>query len=196
MTTAVESVAYTVNDLKDQVLGTGETANGTANQQVTAQSGEEPVSGVQGKGTVSDPYDRGNAMEPAELGQEPPSGVQGKGTATEPYDGGNAPENEAKLATQSSETPSQAPPSQPSGNSTTPANPTSTAPPPAAEKSATERGRSSLQVPSKSKEEDREVSPGTLPDGTHAQTSGDRGESYEVGKFHKFKGKLTSLGRH
>ncbi len=81
MATAVESVTQTVSDIRDKIMGTDS----------VQQGGEEPVSGVQGNGTVSDPYDRGNLSEPAHLGEEPPSGVQGKGTATDPYDSGNAP---------------------------------------------------------------------------------------------------------
>ena len=38
--------------------------------------------------------------------------------------------------------------------------------------------------------EQRDVSPGTLPDGSHAQTARDRGEVYEVSKLSKFKNKL------
>lgn len=38
--------------------------------------------------------------------------------------------------------------------------------------------------------EQRDVSPGTLPDGSHAQTAEDRGEVYEVSKMSKFKNKL------
>jgi hypothetical protein len=38
--------------------------------------------------------------------------------------------------------------------------------------------------------EQRDVSPGTLPDGSHAQTAWDRGEVYEVSKLSKFKNKL------
>jgi len=56
----------------------------------TKQSGTEPPSGIQGPGTVDQPYDQGNAPENvAGSGQEPLSGAQGKGTATEPYDRGN-----------------------------------------------------------------------------------------------------------
>ena len=36
----------------------------------------------------------------------------------------------------------------------------------------------------------RDVSPGTLPDGSHAKTASDRGEVYEVSKLSKFKNKL------
>ena len=64
---------------------------------MSAAEGEEPPSGVQGKGTLNEPYDQGNQPEqtPAETsgkegtGTEPVSGVQGKGTADEPYDKGN-----------------------------------------------------------------------------------------------------------
>ncbi|EAS28113.1 uncharacterized protein CIMG_09317 [Coccidioides immitis RS] len=45
---------------------------------------EEPISGVKGEGTPSDPYDAGNVT-----GDEPISGVQGQGTASDPYDAGN-----------------------------------------------------------------------------------------------------------
>ena len=38
--------------------------------------------------------------------------------------------------------------------------------------------------------EQRDVSPGTRPDGSHAETAGDRGEVYEVSKMSKFKNKL------
>lgn len=38
--------------------------------------------------------------------------------------------------------------------------------------------------------EQRDVSPGTLPDGSHAQTAVDRGEAYEPSKMSKFKNKL------
>ena len=36
----------------------------------------------------------------------------------------------------------------------------------------------------------RDVSPGTLADGSHAKTASDRGEVYEVSKLSKFKNKL------
>jgi hypothetical protein len=80
--TSVQSISQTATDFKDKYMDSN-----------AAQSGEEPVSGVQGKGTATDPYDAGNSTDPAPAlsGEEPPSGIQGKGTATEPYDGGNAP---------------------------------------------------------------------------------------------------------
>lgn len=59
-------------------------------------AGNEPVSGVQGKGTATDPFDKGNSEDPTDpttrnetAGQEPVSGLRGKGTATEPFDQGN-----------------------------------------------------------------------------------------------------------
>jgi hypothetical protein len=42
---------------------------------------------------------------------------------------------------------------------------------------------------------ERDVSPGTMPDGSHAQTSGDRGESYEPSTLSKFKNKLGLGGK-
>ena len=54
--------------------------------------GEEPPSGVKGPGTVSAPYDQGNAPETTAIsGSEPPNAQEGAGTATSPYDGGNPP---------------------------------------------------------------------------------------------------------
>jgi hypothetical protein len=102
-------------------------------------------------------------------------------------------ENTAKLATEPSEPPSQ--PTQTIADPPTTSDNTS-ATSTATDDKTKDRGRDALQVPSKSQAEERDVSPGTLADGTHAKTSGDRGESYEPGKFSKLKGKLTSLGRH
>ncbi|KAI1611130.1 hypothetical protein EDD36DRAFT_443213 [Exophiala viscosa] len=140
------------------------------------QSGEEPVSGLQGKGTVTEPYDQGNAEDPVRTGEEPPSGIQGKGTTTEPYDGGNAPEN----------------PTDPGSTTTSSADASTTL---TSGKGAEERGRDQLKPPPKAPVEERELSPGSLPDGTHVQTSGDRGETYEPGKLSKLKGKM-GFGRH
>ncbi|OAL20209.1 hypothetical protein AYO20_11535 [Fonsecaea nubica] len=144
------------------------------------QSGKEPPSGIQGKGTLDEPYDQGNAPENTALrsDQEPLSGVQGKGTATEPYDKGNAGES-----TTSSQ-PTNAPASSASGAQKTASTKTS------------ETRVNPLSAPTRRPAEERDVSPGTLPDGSHAQTSGDRGESYEPGKgLHRLKGKL-GFGRH
>ena len=74
------SIYDAVTEVKDKVTGTER-----------SQSGEEPLSGVQGEGTLEHPYDQGNVERPSESGEEPPSGIQGKGTATDPYDAGNAP---------------------------------------------------------------------------------------------------------
>ncbi|KAL5421729.1 hypothetical protein PMIN06_003596 [Paraphaeosphaeria minitans] len=60
-------------------------------------AGNEPVSGVQGKGTATEPFDGGNSEDPTALttqnesaGREPISGLEGKGTAAEPFDLGNS----------------------------------------------------------------------------------------------------------
>jgi hypothetical protein len=42
---------------------------------------------------------------------------------------------------------------------------------------------------------ERDVSPGTMPDGSHAQTSGDRGESYTPNTMSKLKNKLHIGGK-
>lgn len=62
-------------------------------------------------------------------------------------------------------------------------------------KTTEERGRDALRAPAKNRIEERDVSPGTLPDGSHAQTSGERGEGYEPGKMNKLKSKLP-FGKH
>jgi len=143
----------------------------------STQSGIEPPSGIQGKGTVSEPFDQGNAPENiGESGQEPLSGVQGKGTVTEPYDQGNA------------------------GESTTSSLPTNTSTAGSSNKTTSDKadgGRTNhLSSPTKAAYEDRDVSPGTMPDGSHHQTSGDRGEGYEPSKgLNRLKGKL-GFGKH
>lgn len=178
----VEGIYQAVTDLKDNVMGTG-----------SAQSGEEPPSGFQGKGTAEDPYDQGNVEPVDQLSREPSSGIQGKGTPTDPYDAGNAPEN-PPAGSETDTTATSAQPAIPSANSAAASSPS------AASKTATgyeadTRGRGALKAPPGRREEQTEVSPGTLPDGSHAQTSGDRGENYEPGKFSRFKAKL-SLGKH
>lgn len=67
-------------------------------------AGKEPISGEQGQGTVTQPYDQGNLATPLAaadkgtfldyqnnetVGKEPVSGELGKGTVTEPFDQGN-----------------------------------------------------------------------------------------------------------
>jgi len=175
--TSVQSISQTATDFKDKYMDTD-----------PAQSGEEPVSGVQGKGTATDPYDAGNSTDPAPAlsGEEPPSGFQGKGTSTDPFDGGNAPENTPKVNAQATDTSSQSTATATSNEAATPSD--------AVSKAANDRGRDSLAAPAR-KPSERDISPGTLPDGTHAKTSGDRGESYEPGRMSKFKGKL-GLGKH
>lgn len=46
---AVDTISQTLTSARDHIMGATST-----------QSGEEPLSGVQGKGTVDDPYDQGN----------------------------------------------------------------------------------------------------------------------------------------
>ncbi|CAO2651973.1 Nn.00g002560.m01.CDS01 [Neocucurbitaria sp. VM-36] len=69
-------------------------------------AGKEPISGEEGKGTATEPFDKGNAATPLDTtadkktfldysnnetaGTEPVSGQQGKGTASEPFDQGNS----------------------------------------------------------------------------------------------------------
>ncbi|OCT45003.1 hypothetical protein CLCR_06323 [Cladophialophora carrionii] len=157
----------------DQILTRTKTKDmGTA----TTQSGIEPPSGIQGKGTVDEPYDQGNAPEEigVQSGQEPLSGVQGKGTAAEPYDQGNAGESTAS--------------SQPTNTS----NSNGSLDP----KTASNKATDEQAHPSRKRSEQRDVSPGTMPDGSHARTSGDRGESYEPSKgLNRLKGKL-GMGKH
>jgi len=80
---------------------TDETVDQTKNNET---AGKEPVSGEQGMGTATHPFDQGNAATPLAtadkptfldytgndtVGKEPVSGELGKGTVTEPFDQGN-----------------------------------------------------------------------------------------------------------
>ncbi|KPI38476.1 uncharacterized protein AB675_4140 [Cyphellophora attinorum] len=144
---------------------------------------QEPPSGVQGKGTVEEPYDQGNAPEQigsksittatnGNVGEEPLSGVKGKGTVNEPYDQGNAGEK----ATDSQPLNSSATTSTTNGAGTPlPTPPKGQSEPSKAEE--TSRGRT-LAPPANNDRFERSVSPGTLDDGTHEKCDGERGGSY------------------
>lgn len=85
-----------------------------------------------------------------------------------------------------------------SSQTTTPSTSSGAAPSKEADKKTVEsrEGRNPLSASASRRAEERDVSPGTLPDGSHAQTSGDRGESYEPGRgFNRLKGKLP-FGKH
>ncbi|PZD39143.1 hypothetical protein A1F97_06153 [Pyrenophora tritici-repentis] len=88
-----------------------ETVDQTKNNET---AGKEPISGEQGLGTATQPFDQGNAATPLAtadkgtfldytsnelLGKEPLSGELGKGTVTEPFDQGN----DAKATEQATE---------------------------------------------------------------------------------------------
>ncbi|ETN42219.1 uncharacterized protein HMPREF1541_04160 [Cyphellophora europaea CBS 101466] len=165
------------------------------------QSGAEPPSGIQGKGTVNEPFDQGNAPEnlagntPAQSTEEPISGAQGKGTVDEPYDQGN--KDETTAGDQPVNTTIQSPPpttntetattttAQTNGTTTSqsqPAPTSSSSSQPAAAAAAaggdSTRGRT-LAPPSNTQRQERSVSPGTLDDGTHELCGGEKGENYE-----------------
>lgn len=84
----METINNVVNSASKAIFGE---SNETA--------GREPVSGKQGAGTATEPYDAGNGPTPLAtpletpgeaVGKEPVSGFLGKGTATDPFDQGNA----------------------------------------------------------------------------------------------------------
>ncbi|KAJ4305937.1 hypothetical protein N0V90_001470 [Kalmusia sp. IMI 367209] len=86
----METISNVVNTASKAIWGEQPAADNET-------AGTEPVSGVQGKGTATEPYDQGNAADPTDpttsnetAGKEPVSGLQGKGTATEPFDQGNS----------------------------------------------------------------------------------------------------------
>lgn len=239
-------VQQKLTDVKDSVLNGGLT-----------KSGEEPPSGVQGKGTIDEPYDQGNAPETAAgPGIEPPSGQKGSGTIDSPYDKGNAPgkdiidtlllpsslaasdildleinitepstthqgsglpqaePNAAEASAIQSSTSALEATQKSDASMTTKStgvaadggNFDAAAPgageeatrelAPAPKKTDTERGRFN-QPASGLQNMERDISPGQLDDGTHVQTSGDKGESYAPGKLslNKIKGKLH-IGKH
>lgn len=79
-------------DIKKAQEKVGDAVLSTVRSPDQPSSGEEPVSGIQGKGTVDQPYDQGNQSEQAVgPGTEPPAGKQGAGTVDKPYDQGNQP---------------------------------------------------------------------------------------------------------
>jgi len=55
----MENVKDTVQKVSEAVTGTS--SEGLAHGHTTAESGAEPVSGVQGQGKLNSPYDQGNA---------------------------------------------------------------------------------------------------------------------------------------
>ncbi|KAI9720103.1 MAG: hypothetical protein M1828_005831 [Chrysothrix sp. TS-e1954] len=68
----------------------------SAKQQVH-QDNHEPLSGVKGKGTAQEPFDKGNEEDMSKSGEEPVSGVQGEGTKDQPFDAGNDTEVQEKM---------------------------------------------------------------------------------------------------
>lgn len=87
----ITNVVNTVSGTVSKAIYGEQPANGNET------AGNEPVSGVQGQGTATDPYDKGNSEDPTNpttrnetAGSEPVSGLQGKGTVTEPFDQGNS----------------------------------------------------------------------------------------------------------
>lgn len=76
-------------DIKAAQEKVGEAVLSSVRSPNAPSSGEEPISGKQGRGTADQPYDQGNQPEQPVSGTEPPSGQQGLGTAEEPFDAGN-----------------------------------------------------------------------------------------------------------
>jgi len=94
---------------------TNETVDQTKNNET---AGREPISGEQGLGTATQPFDQGNAATPLATddkdtfldstnnettGKEPVSGELGKGTITEPFDQGNDAKATEKAAEQTTD---------------------------------------------------------------------------------------------
>ncbi|KAI9370801.1 hypothetical protein BJX61DRAFT_514077 [Aspergillus egyptiacus] len=97
----MESITHAVQNASNAIWSEVDAIRGHQTQQAdqgAQQHGEEPISGVQGKGTATDPYDAGNREEQV-LQNEPLSGAQGKGTVTDPYDAGNRAEQRAPKTT-------------------------------------------------------------------------------------------------
>ncbi|KAL2849096.1 hypothetical protein BJX68DRAFT_99264 [Aspergillus pseudodeflectus] len=103
METLTHAVQNASTAASNAIWGEQQPQSQRTEQIVAARHGEEPLSGVQGKGTAADPYDAGNKDEQptttlsqktesivaARHSDEPVSGVQGRGTVTDPYDAGN-----------------------------------------------------------------------------------------------------------
>ena len=91
----METISNVVSTASKVIWGEQNTT--TANE----TAGTEPASGLQGKGTVDEPYDQGNSSKAISgqqitatgnetAGAEPVSGLKGKGTVEEPFDQGNS----------------------------------------------------------------------------------------------------------
>ncbi|KAF2126775.1 hypothetical protein P153DRAFT_368823 [Dothidotthia symphoricarpi CBS 119687] len=118
METITNLASTAANTASKLIYGDTTTAAADTTTKNNETGGMEPISGEQGKGTVTEPFDQGNAATPLEKpsglgglgtsgtsgtsgtfldysnqvssGQEPISGLQGKGTAGEPFDQGNS----------------------------------------------------------------------------------------------------------
>jgi len=184
---------------------------------IRAQSAAEPPSGLTGQGTTNSPYDGGNAPDNTPRpGVEPPSGQQGTGTVSDPYDAGNAPENASNVPQGNMEHPTPTGFPEHQGSGAPQAEPDiEEAQAVTASKNEVEQNNKatnekfekstgvtpdggnfepattgSAREAKRKVSEQRDISPGTLPDGSHAQTAGARGEVYEQSKMSKFKNKL------
>jgi len=172
---------------------------------IQAQSAAEPPSGMTGEGNLNSPYDAGNAPDNTPRpGVEPPSGEKGQGTTSDPYDQGNAPENASNVPEGQIE--HSTPTGYPEQPNVEEAQAATAGKIEVEEKNkvTNEKFEKATGVtvdegnfgPNSGREakrmisEHRDVSPGTMPDGSHAQTAGDRGEVYEPSKMSKFKNKL------
>lgn len=180
------------------------------------KAGTEPPAVITGDGPTDGAYDAGNLPETAtQPGTEPLSGQKGAGTAEDPYDQGNAPEQEQVPGGKiEHSTPTGFPEHQGSGAPQAELNVEKaqaiTASKNLLEEKDKEAARNfkectgttvqggTLDAANAGSErkarrkvsDQRDVSPGTLRDGSHAKTASDRGEVYEVSKLSKFKNKL------
>jgi len=167
---------------------------------MASQSDVEPPSGIKGEGTLDQPYDGGNdpenppqtplqkpveSAESAESVESPSTAHQGSGLPESPPNAAQIEkikeskameEAEQKGAVPSSATPKSTGLAADGGNFDA-------------------AGKGAGKEAGRLRSLDREVSPGTRDDGTHAVTSGDKGESYEPSKFNKLKGKFH-IGGH
>jgi len=180
------------------------------------ESGSEPPTAITGKGTAGSPYDGGNLPETTtQPGVEPPSGREGAGTVEDPYDQGNAPEQEqvpgGKIEHsaptgfpehQGSATPLAEPNAKEAQGIIVSKDLLEEKEKEAADSFKENAGATNvggnfdaakagaMKEARRRISDQRDVSPGTLKDGSHARTAEDRGEVYEASKLSKFKNKL------
>lgn len=79
---SITNAATAVTNAASSMLGYGNNNDATTTQQ--HESGQEPVSGLKGEGTVAEPFDQGNKVDDPALGGEAHQKTSTTGSSTNP----------------------------------------------------------------------------------------------------------------